>query len=173
MEEVVYGPYTRKDGRQHVIVLSKENGIEVSRRTVSYPKHLVEQQLQRKLMTDETIDHFDRDHQNHSDENLIIRKRAMHTALDTKRVYFKQVKCPMCKIEFTPSHAQMAARKVAKAGPFCTRSCAGKYGQSVQMTGKTIERSVTEKVHYHLDKSNPRSLFNENFKERARLVFNS
>jgi len=45
----VYGPYTRKDGRQHVILY--ENG---TRKTVSYPKYLLETKLGRPLDSNET-----------------------------------------------------------------------------------------------------------------------
>jgi hypothetical protein len=41
----IYGPYTRKDGRKHVIVHYDGGRI----RTVSYPKWLMEQHLGREL----------------------------------------------------------------------------------------------------------------------------
>jgi hypothetical protein len=44
----VWGPYKRKDGRQIVIVVER-NG---KRRTVSYPKWILELQLGRKLDPD-------------------------------------------------------------------------------------------------------------------------
>ena len=57
----VYGPYKRKDDRQIVVVVHR-NG---KRRTVSYPKWLLECHLGRKLHKDrETVDHWDSDFNN-------------------------------------------------------------------------------------------------------------
>jgi hypothetical protein len=53
----VHGPYTRQqDGRQHVVVVF----VDLSKKTISYPKYLMEQKLGRELDPDlETIDHID------------------------------------------------------------------------------------------------------------------
>ena len=63
----VYGPYTRKDGRQHVVLY--ESGVP---KTVSYPKFLLEQKLGRSLNADETCDHIDNDYTNNDVSNLQV-----------------------------------------------------------------------------------------------------
>ena len=120
----VYGPYTRKDGRQHVILY--KDGV---RTTVSYPKYLLEQKLGRKLESHETCDHIDNDPTNNSLDNLQvlsrldnIRKRA---ALTPKEL--GTFTCPVCKCSFTKPMAYVRHnRKQNKSGPYCSRSCAGK-----------------------------------------------
>ena len=62
----VYGPYTRKDGRQHVILVHED----LSRQTMSYPKYLMEQHLKRALLASETVDHINNDFTDNRIENL-------------------------------------------------------------------------------------------------------
>jgi len=72
----IFGPYKRKsDGRQIVIVV-EPNG---RRRTVSYPKWLMEQHLGRKLdPNEETVDHIDSNFDNNNLDNLRIMPRKNH-----------------------------------------------------------------------------------------------
>lgn len=118
----VYGPYTRKDGRQHVILYDG-----VTRQTISYPKYLVQQSLGRKLADNETVDHNDRDKSNDALTNLVIRDRVEHAKLDARRVTILPVKCSWCRRVFTPSKDQGRKR-----GIFCCKSCAGAYGAEIQ-----------------------------------------
>ena len=75
----VYGPYTRPDGRQHVILIFEDG----QRRTVSYPKYLMEQKLGRELDPDlETINHKNGDFTDNRWENLEILSRVDHAHLD-------------------------------------------------------------------------------------------
>lgn len=126
----VYGPYKRTDGRQLVIVVDK-NGV---RRTVSYPKWLMELQLGRKLGPDETIDHWDSNIDNNNMDNLRVMPRDEHSADDTRRVKPVKFKCAWCDQEFerSPRLIRDKARK-NKAGPFCSRPCAGKYSRMLQL----------------------------------------
>ena len=47
----VYGPYTRKDGRKHVVIVNN-NG---TKTTKSYPRYLMEQHLGRSLEPSEIV----------------------------------------------------------------------------------------------------------------------
>lgn len=126
----IYGPYTRKDGRQHVILVSNKD-----RKTVSYPKYIVELHLGRYLSTNETVDHIDNDFTNNSLENLRVVDRVRHAKEDAKR-HKKSFVCPYCRISFSLKGAKLSNAlsntKRGKFGPFCSRSCAGKYGKEVQ-----------------------------------------
>ena len=129
----VYGPYTRKDGRQHVIV--HENG---KRSTVSYPKYLLESKLGRKLLPHETCDHIDNDYTNNSLDNLQVLTRGdnsrKHMALKlAEQGYFV---CPECNKSFYKLMRYARANNVVqkKAGPFCSKSCAGRYSQKLNKT---------------------------------------
>lgn len=126
----MYGPYTRPDGRKHV-VLTGDNGY---RRTVSFPKFIKELELSMSL-DGLTVDHLDRDKTNDDLSNLVVRPRSEHIKLDATRVKVSPVLCPICGTEFIPSKAQRSKYHSERAGPFCSRSCAGKYGKSVQMGG--------------------------------------
>lgn len=124
----VYGPYTRKDKRKHVIILYDDG----RRRTVSYPKFLMEQHLGRELGPDVTVDHLDRNFDNNEISNLRLRPRSPHATEDVHRVERIAVECIWCgeRMERSPSALDRNAR-LGKAGPFC-KSCAGRYGKSVQ-----------------------------------------
>jgi hypothetical protein len=129
----IYGPYTRKDNRQHIIVVYP-NGI---KKTVSYPKYLMELKLNRFLDIDETIDHIDGDFTNNKFENLQILNRASHASLDIKRYKYIEPKlvCQVCGNEFILSekrarHAYKNRFRKSK-GPFCSKRCAGIASHSI------------------------------------------
>jgi hypothetical protein len=127
----IHGPYKRKDGRQIVIIV-ENNG---QRRTVSYPKWLMEMQLGRRLDPDmETVDHIDSNFDNNDLANLRVVPRAEHSADDTRRVKPHRFSCGWCNKEFerSPRLVRDKSRK-NKAGPFCSRACAGKYSRTVQL----------------------------------------
>lgn len=138
----VYGPYRRNDGRQHVIVI--DDGGE--QRTVSYPKWLLELQLGRRLDPNtETVDHWDSDKENNDPANLRIMPREEHSREDTRRVKPVKFQCALCKKDFerSPRLVRDKARK-NKAGPFCSRQCAGKYSRKLQL--KLIDKFDTQPV---------------------------
>lgn len=127
----VYGPYTRPNGRRLVIVVDK-NG---KRRTVSYPKWLLEQQLKRKLDPDkETVDHIDSNLHNNELSNLRIMPRDEHSKEDTRRVKWIDFSCPWCDKTFSRSPRLVRDKaKKNRSGPFCSRNCAGKYSRMLQL----------------------------------------
>jgi len=89
----VHGPYLRKDGRKHVIICYYDG----TKRTVSYPKYLMELKLGRRLDKDlETVDHIDGDLTNNDINNLEILTRRKHAKKDAW--YAKEIKCncPYC-----------------------------------------------------------------------------
>lgn len=125
----VYGPYTRSDGRQHVILYDG-----VCRKTISYPKYLLEQKLGRQLTEDETCDHIDNDYTNNDISNLQILSRADNIK-KAQSLMPKQIgtfTCPICNSSFTKEMRHVSGnRKQGKRGPYCSRSCAGKAGRRV------------------------------------------
>lgn len=137
----VYGPYKRKDGRQHVCIVDGKK-----KRTVSYPKWLIEQKLGRILDPDlETIDHINGDFTDNRLENIRIIPRPIHASQDTVRVRNIKIKCIWCNKELSrkPGQVHRNARK-GFAGPFC-RPCAGKYGAEVQ-NGKIKKLSAQPEI---------------------------
>lgn len=144
----VFGPYTRKDGRQHVILQDVPGGY---LETVSYPKYLVEQRLGRKLDPDkETIDHIDGNWMNNDPTNLRIIPRVQHASEDVIRVKRIELPCVGCgiKVVRTPSDVRARAKR-GKAGPFCSRSCAGKYGTTIQNGGEKLSAQQSIPSEYY------------------------
>lgn len=140
----IYGPYTRKDGRQHIIVVYPDG----CKKTVSYPKYFVEMELGRYLGDNETVDHIDGDVTNNSLPNLQVLPRSVHAAKDARRLCEQSFVCPLCGSEFSLSGRRLSDaitnRKRGKAGPFCSRRCVGKYGKLVQDTGSVLPVSIIE-----------------------------
>ncbi|TDB90919.1 HNH endonuclease [Actinomadura sp. KC216] len=126
----VNGPYVHNSGplagRRYVVLT--DNG---KRTTKLYSRHLMEQHLGRVLDTDETVDHIDEDKTNDDLSNLAVLTRsenAKKSAALRLSVEWYEFICPVCE---TPSKKEARKvrhnRKQGKAGPFCGRSCAGKY----------------------------------------------
>jgi hypothetical protein len=130
-KERCYGPYRNKRNRAFVIIIDEAG----NRRTVSYPKYLVEQRLGRVLDKDlETIDHIDGDFNNNDFDNLQILPRSQHSTKDTKRVKLVELVCPMCSRKHSKTPRKI--REKSKAGQradFCGRQCAGRYSREVQL----------------------------------------
>jgi len=127
----VYGPYTRKDGRQHVILYDG-----TIKKTVSYGKYLLEQYLGRNLLPDETCDHIDGDFTNNDLSNLQVLTRR-DNILKYAKEHPKEIGqyiCPQCKKQFVKEVRSVRGNQIkqGKKGPFCSKSCAGKYGNNVQ-----------------------------------------
>ena len=135
----IYGPYIGKDGRQRIVLY--ENG---KRTTVSYPKYLLEQKLGRSLLPDETCDHIDGDVSNNSFDNLQVLSRIdnvkKHAAIHNKEEMIYCV-CPECNKSFYKPARDIRHNNIKqkKAGPFCSKSCAGKYGQRLTKTLRNVK----------------------------------
>jgi hypothetical protein len=138
----IWGPYKKKNGRQIVIVVN-HNG---KKRTVSYPKWIMECQLGRQLDPDkETVDHYDSNFDNNNLDNLRIVERSQHSGDDTRRVKHVKFNCAWCDKEFERSPRLIRDKaKKNKAGPFCGRGCAGKYSRKLQL--KLIDKFDSQKA---------------------------
>ena len=145
----VLGPYKRPDGRMHVVLNNSKasKGQKGKTKTISYPKALVESNIEERLSPNETIDHDNRDFTDNSEDNLKIRDRSDHAQHDATHVLILSTTCVECGKVFTPSTDQAKA-SVNNAGPFCSRRCTGKYGARVQNGGEVLERRLVEKVQY-------------------------
>ena len=129
----VYGPYKRKDGRSHIIKIT----VCGKRQTQSYPRYLMEQHLNRELLPTEEVDHKDNDFTNNLISNLQILTSKKNKQKEMKRPHRRlkiyKGSCPICFMHFEKPLYQITAnnKKQGKAGPFCSRSCAGKYSHTV------------------------------------------
>ncbi len=128
----IYGPYTRKDGRQHIVIIY-ENG---TRQTKSYPRYLLEQSLGRELNGDETVDHIDNNYENNNVSNLQILSRADNAkkGMSIRKAEIAPFVCPSCNKSFLKELRYVRHNNInqGKKGPFCSKSCAGLYGSQCQ-----------------------------------------
>ena len=103
----------------------------------------------------ETVDHIDRDFTNDAIENLQIKERGEHAALDVVRVELVEITCMLCGTKAMKSARNLRGNaKKGMAGPFCGRDCAGKY-RGMVASGE-IEPLPTqpspESIYYQLPK---------------------
>lgn len=145
----VYGPYTRKDKRQ-VVVITLNDG---SKLTKSYLKYLKELELGRELDVNlETIDHINRDFMDNGKDNIQILTRSENSKKSVKRRADVYDNCVWCGTHFKLSTSQLRNRSRDKAGPFCSRSCVGLYGKSLQNNcGERLDRRDIKVTYYSND----------------------
>lgn len=126
--------YLGKDGRYRAYVKHK-NG---KSSTVSYPRVLMEKHLNRSLLVNEQVDHINGDVTDNRIENLQILEFKEHQRLDVKRNKELEFTCPTCLTTFLKKVDSqfIRSRKIGKSGPFCSKSCSGKYGTSIQHHNK-------------------------------------
>jgi hypothetical protein len=121
----IYGPYTRKDGRKHVVIIHDDG----RRQTKSYPRLLMEQHLGRELTKEETVDHINNDFTDDRIENLQLLSLAENAskAMIGKETKMYQFQCPCCSKESVKRFSDVIHNwNKGKSGPYCSRQCAGK-----------------------------------------------
>ena len=144
----VYGPYTRKDGRKHVVLIKHNNGSIVERKTVSYPKYLVEIQLNRYLTTDETVDHIDGNFENNDLPNLRVVPRSLHALSHTSSREVVTKKCFICGTFFVSNNSN----RVTCGSKSCAGACAHilghnkGYNRIYEFNILTSNRSLLEEI---------------------------
>lgn len=126
----VYGPYTRKQDDRKVVILRLDDG---KLTTKSYARFLYEQQNGEIGDIDLTIDHVDEDVTNDILENFELLTRADNIRKAARTEMYYGV-CPICDTEFEkPMRTVRGNWKKGKAGPFCSRFCAGFRNKEVQL----------------------------------------
>lgn len=153
----VYGPYLRKDGRKHVTMTFSElgNTVVVNKRTVSYPKFLKEQELGIPLYYPLTVDHKDCNFTNDDLSNLNIMILSEHAKVDTLRRSPVTGFCMECGIVFELTRAQISngKRKGIRSGPFCSKTCRGKFTRELQLKRREPKLATHYKnVTYYKEK---------------------
>lgn len=125
----VYGPYYHSEGRSQVVVLY-EDGTRKNKLLSRFRKEL---ELGEDLPTGYTVDHKDRVKTNDEVSNLKVIPKGEHSSEDAIRVEKKEIVCVLCgrTAEKKPNHLDGNAKQ-GKAGPFCGKRCAGRYGAMVQ-----------------------------------------
>ena len=126
--------YRCKDGRMRVYIKG-------SQKVISYPKYVMEKYLGRKLKDNEQVHHKDGNPLNNDIDNLEVLTFEEHLnvhADENRKYYDKIMVCPWCKKEFIWTAKQQSyfhrnKNKNRSTKPFCSKSCAGKYGREIQL----------------------------------------
>lgn len=140
----VYAPYqSKRDGRLRV-VLVRDN----KKKTVSYPKFLMERKLGRYLRNNETIDHIDGNFLNNDFSNLQILDRNVHASLDVLRNKNIIVQCKCCGKKFTVLGSKIKDANSRNTGYFCSKRCVGLYGSMIRnrkVKSQFVDSNAVEK----------------------------
>lgn len=144
------GPYSQKNGRLQATLVFLDG----TKRTISYPKYLIELHLGRYLLDNETVDHIDGNFLNNDISNLQVLDRKEHCRLDVIRNKDIKVNCTYCNKFFTIKGSKLHTRNRKdrnSSGYFCSRSCSGKYGAEIQKEKRNhilIDKIVPEKIKF-------------------------
>src|ERR1700743_801266 len=131
----IYGPYLRPDGRKHVIIW---NPVIDKRKTVSYPKYLLQYVHNLEFNKNDTADHIDENFKNDEINNLQVLPRTENILKSARQEHRKAKKqtfvCSTCSLMFEQFVRQVRHNQIVKngAGPFCSRRCAGMHNQKLQ-----------------------------------------
>ena len=121
----IYGPYDHSDNTGRKIVqISFPDG---KKKTTSYARYSMECFLNRFLENWEEVDHKDDDCTNDSLSNLqVITGKANREKTSNTPMY--EFDCPVCGIEAEVEYRVYKRNQLTlkKAGPYCSKRCAGK-----------------------------------------------
>lgn len=141
----IQGPYYRSSDGRNIVILTLSCG---KKTTTQYAKVLLEIKLGRVLGKDETVDHIDENKLNDQLDNLRLLTRKQNASRSTIRRKIIKDRCIWCNKEFELTKAQIG--KILKAGPFCSRSCSGQYGKSIQNGGVSLDRNNVNVEYFKL-----------------------
>lgn len=125
-------PYTTASG--HVFYTEYSN--DGSHRSVFEHRLRIEAHLGRTLSPHEIVHHINGDPADNRLENLEVMSRAAHTRLHNSKKPLAMVRlvCVLCGHSFDrEARRDKFNRKRGSAGPFCSKTCAGRWGRQQQV----------------------------------------
>lgn len=141
----IYGPYKNasNNNREHVIIIYSDK----TRKTVSYPKYIMEIYLGRYLDPNlETVDHIDNDFTNNNITNLRLLTRSEHSTLEALKLKEQEFVCSICNNTFILTglklHNAFTNRLRGCIGPFCSKKCSGKSGHLSKNDPRLITHNI-------------------------------
>ncbi len=122
----IYGPYLSPQKRRLVVLVGKGR-----RKTIALAKALLEIKIGRRLASGETADHIDDDPLNDNPDNLQVLPLLGNILKSKRPAAMVNVICPQCGKPFRARQRRVRGNQQVqgKAGPFCSKSCAGIWSQ--------------------------------------------
>lgn len=121
----VLGPYTRKDGRKHIVLNNSfaPKGAIAKTKTISYPKALMESTLGRRLTSNEEVDHKDNNKLNDASNNHQILTKTENRIKQQEAIYGKAIKhyC-ICGNETRTTYSKTGGRVIKFCSPECRKN---------------------------------------------------
>jgi hypothetical protein len=110
-----------------------------TRRTVLQHREIMEAHIGRRLKRWEVVHHRDEDKRNNSLDNLELTTRPEHSRHHRPEIEYVELECGLCGTQFT-KEARNERRRTKKgmAGPFCGKSCAGKFHRAKQIAAGQV-----------------------------------
>lgn len=129
---VRFGPYVQKTGHMFWSVV---NRLTRERHSVLIHREVMEHHLGRKLAANEVVHHKDGNPANNAIENLVVKDLAQHSSGHANPPRMATFACAWCGKEQTKRAAQIRANQTSRGcyGPFCDKSCSGKWSRSEQI----------------------------------------
>lgn len=118
-----------------------------TRKTVLEHREVMEKHLGRRLTSEEIVHHKDEDKRNNDLENLELTDLSSHSSHHLSRpTEMVHLICEYCDKEFERlARHERGNQKRGKHGPFCGRSCAGRWSRQQQiLQGRINLRRITE-----------------------------
>lgn len=140
-----FGLYRRKDGYVFYCYWDTE---EMKNRTIYVHREVMEKSLGRALKKGETVHHIDGNPGNNDIENLqLLSSNRDHSLLHGKEKTINallHLRCVWCDNSFTRvGNDERGNRKKGKYGPFCSKSCSGKWSREQQIKNGQINLRST------------------------------
>lgn len=110
-----------------------------SQRYMPYARYLLECRAGRRLRRNEHVHHLDENFCNDDISNLELKVASDHIREHRPAAELLASICPECEKSFSASarYVRYSQQKQNKAGPFCSKSCAGKYSQKLGSARRT------------------------------------
>lgn len=131
-----YGPYRTADG---YVFHCTRNDDGSSRSTYEH-REVMARALGRDLTDDEVVHHINQDPGDNRIENLEVMTASEHASHHASAPEVEIITCPWCKCEavILSRYRRHNQNQQGKFGPFCGKSCAGKWSRSQQIKSGRI-----------------------------------
>lgn len=130
MREIYRSPWFNLSGYLACTVKFEDG----TKRTVLQHREIMEKHLSRKLESCEHVHHLDENKRNNAIGNLEVLSNIEHGRQHAKRADLAKLVCLFCSKEFERiARHERNNRKKGKVGPFCGKSCTGKWSRQKQL----------------------------------------